>query len=270
LSKGARDFSFTAGNWDVASNQPVDSTQGNFQGHLVTEQKNSRSIFVAYPYDFSQDDYRGAFAEVGQEFEVEFTYADEQITNRQILDKVTEMIQMAGFGIFDITTWNPNVALELGISLGLKEDYYVLFDPTKGQTTIPTDLGGIDRLEYEDYSSLKEGLRRLLEQQFGAPGDPDRSGSTGDDFNTLIEQLRVEALEVVAEEPGIQIGGIAAKLAVDIAYARIIARPLVGDSLETRGARRGTRYYRPDDLPEEPEVEHAPAAERDAEEKPEP
>jgi hypothetical protein len=163
------------------------------------------------------------------------------------------MIQRAGFGIFDITNWNPNVALELGIAIGLKEDYYVFFDPTQEESAIPTDLGGIDRLEYHDFSSLKDGLRRLLEQQFGAPGDVVDGAGAGHQFNALIEELRVEALAVVAEHPGIQMGGIAARLGVEVGHAQTIIRTLVGDSLETRGSRRGTRYYHPDDLPPEPD-----------------
>jgi nucleoside 2-deoxyribosyltransferase len=102
-----------------------------FSTRLISEQKNSRSIFVAYPYEFSKDDYRGAFNEVAEEYEVEFTYADEQITSQQILEKVTRMIKESGFAIFDITNWNPNVALELGIATGLGEEYYVLFDDSK-------------------------------------------------------------------------------------------------------------------------------------------
>ncbi|MBS1844260.1 MAG: hypothetical protein JST53_07565 [Actinobacteria bacterium] len=162
---------------------------------------------------------------------------------------MTEMIKLSGFGIFDITNWNPNVALELGIAIGLGEDYYVLFDPTKEESVIPTDLGGIDRLEYRDFTSLKEGLRRLLKQQFGAPGDPDLPTGAGHELNRLIDRLRIQALHLVSREPGIQIGGIAASLAVEVAHAQTIVRPLVGDSLETRGTRRGTRYYRPADLP---------------------
>ncbi len=93
-------------------------TEPDISTRLISEQKNSRSIFVAYPYEFSKDDYRGAFNEVAEEYEVEFTYADEQITSQQILEKVTRMIKESGFAIFDITNWNPNVALELGIATG--------------------------------------------------------------------------------------------------------------------------------------------------------
>ncbi len=142
----------------------------------------------------------------------------------------------------------------------------MLFDDSKDHSTVPTDLGGIDRLEYADFSSLRDGLRKLLKQQFGAPGDPDAGESAGDKLNQLVEELRVETLRVVAEEPGIQVGGIAARLSVDVTQAQTIVRPLVGDSLETRGTRRGTRYFHPDDLPPETDVEGPGAAEASPEE----
>ncbi len=91
------------------------------------------------------------------------------------------MIEEATFSIFDITGWNANVALELGIAVGLNEDYYILFNPERDQTDVPSDLGGIDRLQYTDFTSLKSELSRLMEQQFGAPEDEEQgSGSPGD------------------------------------------------------------------------------------------
>jgi hypothetical protein len=57
-------------------------------------------VFVAYPYSFSRNDYRESFAAVGEEFGVTFLYADEQITNKQILDKIRGMIEQSTFSIF--------------------------------------------------------------------------------------------------------------------------------------------------------------------------
>lgn len=55
---------------------------------------------MAYPYSFSRNDYRESFAAVGEEFGVTFLYADEQITNKQILDKIRGMIEQSTFSIF--------------------------------------------------------------------------------------------------------------------------------------------------------------------------
>jgi hypothetical protein len=219
---------------------------------IPTPEKSPSTVFVAYPYAFSKEDYRNSFSEVGDEFGVTFLYADEEITNKQILDKIKGMIEGATFSIFDITSWNANVALELGIAVGLNEDYYILFNPEHDQTDVPSDLGGIDRLQYSDFTSLKSELSRLMEQQFGAPEDEEQeSGSTGDSFNQQIEQLRAAVPDIVSTRPGIQIGGIASQLGIPVDFAQSITRPLLGDNIESQGERRGTRYFLKGEAPME-------------------
>ena len=53
------------------------------------------SVFVAYPYLISKQDYRGAYGVVAEEFGVEFAYADEEITNKHILEKIEKMMEDA-------------------------------------------------------------------------------------------------------------------------------------------------------------------------------
>lgn len=131
--------------------------------------RSPAQIFVAYPYAFPKDDYHRAFAEAGREFQVTFRYADQRITNRHILDKITDLIEGARFSLFDVTRWNPNVALELGFAIGRGCDYYLLFnpdDPLNPKTgDVPADLGGIDRIHYRSYSQLSESVRDLLDQE---------------------------------------------------------------------------------------------------------
>lgn len=69
------------------------------------------TIFVAYPYSFKKADYRAPFKKVAKEYGVDFTYADQKITAIHILEKIVEMMEVAEFSLFDITTWNANVAL---------------------------------------------------------------------------------------------------------------------------------------------------------------
>lgn len=130
---------------------------------------HSTQVFVAYPYAFSKSEYRGAFERVGEEFGVDFSYADAAITNKQILDKIVAMIKEADFSIFDITTWNANVTLELGVARGAERTYYILFNPTVGATQVPSDLGGLDRMQYTSYAELEKELTRLMRQELGPP-----------------------------------------------------------------------------------------------------
>jgi hypothetical protein len=71
----------------------------------------AHQIFVAYPYSIPSKDYRRPFTELQESFPVRFTFADEEITNKQILDKIATMVRASRFSLFDITGWNPNVTL---------------------------------------------------------------------------------------------------------------------------------------------------------------
>jgi hypothetical protein len=96
-------------------------------------------------------------------------FADEELTNKHILEKITTMMSAAAFSLFDITYWNPNVALELGIAYGRRLDYYILLDPTKSDEEVLSDLRGIDRIQYASFKELETQLARLMRDQFGSP-----------------------------------------------------------------------------------------------------
>jgi hypothetical protein len=193
-------------------------------------------IFVAYPYSFPQEDYRRPFSELEESFGVKFVYADEEITSKHILDKITGMIRDSRFCLFDISTWNPNVTLELGIAIGHRQDYYLLWNPETKQDQPPSDLGGHDRIQYTSYGKLADGLTKLLLQEFGVPKE-------GRDMATELEALRERVPDIVAKETGPRIADIADRLGVPTEMAQLIVRPLVGEVLETTGAKKGTRYW---------------------------
>lgn len=55
--------------------------------------------------------------------------------------------------VFDISTWNPNVALEIGLAEGLGVDYYILLN-RKLKKNVPADIQGLQRIEYASVKSL--------------------------------------------------------------------------------------------------------------------
>jgi hypothetical protein len=76
-----------------------------------------RQIFVAYAYNiYPQADYRKIFAALEKTYGVKFIFADEKITNLHILQKIISYIDASDFSLFDISGWNPNVTLELGLA----------------------------------------------------------------------------------------------------------------------------------------------------------
>ena len=110
------------------------------------------------------------------------------------------MMEDAAFSLFDITLWNPNVALELGIAYGLRLDYYILFDPTKGNPDVLSDVRGIDRIQYTSFKDLKDRLTRLMRDQFGAPKREQEA--KGKEVVSQLESLRARVPDVVGQEPG--------------------------------------------------------------------
>ena len=90
----------------------------------------SKQVFVAYAYGlYDKRDYRKVFANLERAFGVRFIFADEKITNMHILQKILSYIRSSDFSLFDISSWNPNVTLELGIALALSDDWYICFNP---------------------------------------------------------------------------------------------------------------------------------------------
>jgi hypothetical protein len=206
-------------------------------------------VFVAYPYSFSKADYRRAFRDVGKAYGVTFTYADEKITNKQILEKIEGMIEEAEFSVFDVTTWNPNVALELGIVRGKGSDYYILFNPDAEQAEVPADLGGIDRLQYSDYTQLGEEVSRLMRQQFGAPTKErdEKAKARGAQVTEHLEEIKSEIPVVVSRDPGLAIGGIASTMGLPVEVAKPLVRDLVAEEKpRSEGVKRGMKYFPPD------------------------
>lgn len=199
--------------------------------------KVARQVFVAYPYRlYPRADYRRVFAELGTAFDVNFVFADEAISNLHVLDKIKNYIRESQFGIYDISGWNSNVTLELGLAFGLEERAFIAFDPSKTEINeVPSDLRGFDRIQYDSYAALGEGLTRLLGQELPAQ-------QTHDAENQVI-QLRERVLGLVSETDGLAIADIAQLLGVSVPLAQVVVRPMTGHGLRTTGQRRGMKYF---------------------------
>jgi hypothetical protein len=91
-------------------------------------------------------------------------HADTHPTTKHLLGILTGYIKAVDYCIFDISTWNPNVALEIGLAQGLGVDYYVLLN-RKLKKTVPADIQGLQRIEYADVRSLgADGLIPQIEK----------------------------------------------------------------------------------------------------------
>lgn len=204
---------------------------------LPNPTRGPRQVFVAYPYTiYDKADYRRPFNDLAKAFKVHFVFADEKITTLHILQKIADYIRSSRFGIYDISAWNANVTLELGLAYGLNEKAYIIANPRQHQAgEVPADLRGIDRIQYTSYAELQAGLEKILTQEF--PIQPVH------DVENQLTTLRNLAIDLISANPeGLKMNDIAALLGVTNDVAKVVVHPLVGERLRTTGVKKGTRY----------------------------
>ncbi len=214
------------------------STQDRFiDVALPNLSKKPRQVFVAYSYRlYDKRDYRKPFDEVGKAFEVEFVFADEKISSLHILQKIANQIKESEFSIYDITGWNPNVTLELGLALGMSEKVFIALNPEKTEMDdLPSDLKGMDRLQYNSHSQFQDELERLISQEL-----PPKRDAEAEDFLTNLQDRIVD---YVNKAPGLSVTSIAKAVGVNKDLAKLAVQNEVGSRLKIKGKTRGAKYY---------------------------
>lgn len=205
----------------------------------MTEQKPlTRSIFVAYSYNlYDKRDYRNVYSQLEKAYNIKFIFADEKITNMHILQKIISYIRSSDFSLFDISGWNPNVTLELGIALAISDNWYIAFNPDKTATEeVPSDIKGIDRLQYTSFTDLSEKLAALLEQRY--PKYEARQSL--DDY---VDDLKEQVIQLLTRQPNLKMQEIADIMRINIKMAQMIVNPLLeARKVIVEGQRRGAKY----------------------------
>jgi hypothetical protein len=116
----------------------------------------SPTVFVgchnAPPFDLR------AFRETLDRLPIKWYYADTRLRSRHLLANLTTYIRAVDYCIFDLSLWNPNVSLELGLAEGLGKNYYILVN-RKQSKDVPSGIRGIQRIEYSSVESREtDGL----------------------------------------------------------------------------------------------------------------
>jgi len=109
------------------------------------------NVFVGCPY--SKEFNYAAFKTALDRIPFRWYYADTRLTTKHLLGILTSYIKAVDYCVFDISTWNPNVALEIGLAEGLGVDYYILLN-RKLKKNVPADIQGLQRIEYASVKSL--------------------------------------------------------------------------------------------------------------------
>ena len=202
---------------------------------------DTKEIFVAYPYAlYNRGDYRRVYQRVGREFGVKVVFADEHIVSEHILAKIRRSIQIADFSVFDISGWNPNVTLELGMAFALGESWFICYNPEHNSVSeVPGNLRGLDRIQYRSFSELEDGLVLLMNQRYSRRGErrESRRDQVAPMKRMILGYLRSEAGGLPAAE-------LAELLGCSRKVASVILNEMVKDGgLGVSGATRGARYF---------------------------
>jgi hypothetical protein len=110
------------------------------------------NVFVGHP--FGGNFPYGKFRQIFKSLPFKVIYGNTDIQTRHLLDVMRTNIDKCDYAIFDLSDWNSNVALELGLAQGLKKtpgkNYYIILN-TKRSHDVPSDIRGIQRVEYTSY-----------------------------------------------------------------------------------------------------------------------
>ncbi len=107
------------------------------------------------PYDEKKFKF-SAFRSALDRIPFRWYYADTHLSTKHLLGILTSYIKAVDYCIFDISMWNPNVALEIGLAEGLGVEYYILLNRrlSKG---VPADIQGLQRIEYGAVDGNEKG-----------------------------------------------------------------------------------------------------------------
>ena len=109
------------------------------------------SVFVGCPYGgtFPFNSFKSALEKIP----FRWYYADTHLSTKHLLGILTTYIKSVDFCVFDISLWNPNVALEIGLAEGLGVDYYILLNGSLSKG-VPADIQGLQRIQYKSPSGF--------------------------------------------------------------------------------------------------------------------
>ena len=124
-------------------------------------------VFVAMPYELKtpgvvtnmNEVYRLGIRPTLRDLGYSILRADESPFVGALMCNVCQGIQESVLCIVDITDWNPNVLLELGLMYGLGKTTVIL---KHARSEVPTDLKFALYSEYDGIGSLKSGLRKVI------------------------------------------------------------------------------------------------------------
>lgn len=127
-------------------------------GCNTTLRVSANLVFVGIPFNMRRV-FEEGIQPVVKAFGLECWRAKELLRTGDFSCKICGIIQSCEFAIFDISKLSPNVMLELGFAYALGKQVIVL---KHRAVEMPSNLSGIEPIEYTSIATLRDGLRKYL------------------------------------------------------------------------------------------------------------
>ena len=113
-----------------------------------------------------------------------------------------------------------------------------------GGTSVPSDIKGIDRIQYTSFSDLEDRLAALLSQRY--------SKVERQTLDQYVASLQDTVLDLLERNGGLTMADISKFLQLNLQLTQAVVGPLAGSGkLESRGIKRWTKYYLAGQAPNE-------------------
>jgi CheY-like chemotaxis protein len=116
-------------------------------------------VFVGMPFALG-DIYEYGIKPTVESFKLKCWRADEEKKTGDIGCKICTYLQACKFVIMEISEKNPNVCIEIGLAYGYGKK--IIFLRKSDSPPPPSDLAGIEYVEYNNLDSLKVNLARYI------------------------------------------------------------------------------------------------------------
>lgn len=132
-------------------------------------------VFFAFPYSV-EDEYRRILISACHDLRVEYVFGDGTVSSTTLIDKMSNDIEGCDHAFFDITGFNPNVMIELGMAYQHKKRVYFMYDGRRHKNApatkavkeeVPTNIRGQDHFTYDSLAEFNLKVRAALRNALG-------------------------------------------------------------------------------------------------------
>lgn len=132
-------------------------------------------VFFAFPYNV-EDEYRRILIAACHDLRTAYVFGDGSVSATTLIEKMSHDIEACDHAFFDITAFNPNVMIELGMAYQHKKRVYFMYDERRHKNApatkamkelVPTNIRGQDHFAYSSLVEFNLKVRGALRNALG-------------------------------------------------------------------------------------------------------